>query len=206
MLLAIETAYAACSAALIGPEGVVAARHELIGRGHAERLVPLIGELLAEASALPTAIVVDVGPGSFTGLRVGIATARALALAWDVPVSGYSAMPLVAAAAFAGDAACAEITVAMDAGRGEVFVQRFARDLGSAAPAAVMTPAMAARMAAGTIAGTGAPALHDAGVAARLLSSGPPDAADVRLLDPGFLGLRLTPLYVREPDAKLPVA
>src|SRR5437868_6719428 len=99
-ILVIETATAACSVALLDGKQVAAARHELVGRGHAERLVPMIGEVLAEAGCARAALIqVDCGPGSFTGIRVGLAAARALALAWGVPVAGYSAMALIAATA-----------------------------------------------------------------------------------------------------------
>ena len=76
-VLVIETATAACSVALLDGDRVVAARHELVGRGHAERLVPMIGEVLAEAGQNRADLIqVDCGPGSFTGLRVGISAAR----------------------------------------------------------------------------------------------------------------------------------
>src|SRR3546814_10196014 len=71
---------------------------DLVWRGHAGRLIPMICELLQ--GRRPGRILVDCGPGSFTGVRVGIAAARALALGWQVPVSGYSAMTLIAASGF----------------------------------------------------------------------------------------------------------
>src|SRR6187402_2735190 len=97
--LVIETATAACSVALLAGRTRLAGAHELVGRGHAERLVPMIGEVLA-AAGLERAdlILVDCGPGSFTGIRVGLAAARALGYAWNVPVHGYSALALIAAA------------------------------------------------------------------------------------------------------------
>ena len=92
MLLVIDSATAACSAALIEPEGLlIDERHEIVGRGHAERLVPMIGELLR--GRRPDAILVDCGPGSFTGIRVGLAAAHGLAIGWGVPLSGYSSLP-----------------------------------------------------------------------------------------------------------------
>ena len=98
--LVIETATAACSVALLDGDRILAARHELVGRGHAERLVPMVGEVLAEAGQNRADLIqVDCGPGSFTGIRVGIAAARGLALAWGVPVSGFSALALIAATA-----------------------------------------------------------------------------------------------------------
>ncbi len=203
MLLAIETGTAACSVALIDGTTIVAARHEIIGRGHAERLVPLVEAVLAKAGGRPHAIAVDVGPGSFTGLRVGIAAARGFGLVWNVPVHGYSSTTLVAASVLAAHDA-GPLTVVMDAGRGEVFVQSFDRDLKPAAPAAALSIATAATAYEGALAGTGAPLLRAAGSAAMILSETPPDARDVRLLPAELRSLPPTPLYVRAPDAKLP--
>lgn len=203
MLLAIETGTAACSVAMIDGTTIVAARHEIIGRGHAERLVPLVEAVLAEAGGRPHAIAVDVGPGSFTGLRVGIAAARGFGLVWAVPVFGYSSTVLIAASVLAAHDA-APLTVVMDAGRGEVFVQTFDRELKPAAPAAAMPIAAAARAYEGALAGTGAPLMREAGSGAIILSEIPPDARDVRLLPVGLRSLPPTPLYVRAPDAKLP--
>lgn len=203
MLLAIETGTAACSVALIDGTTIVAARHEIIGRGHAERLVPLVETVLAEAGGRPRAISVDVGPGSFTGLRVGIAAARGFGLVWAAPVHGYSSMTLVAASVFAAHDATS-LTVVLDAGRGEVFAQTFDRDLKPAAPAAALSIAAATRAYQGALAGTGASLLRAAGSAAIILSETPPDARDVRLLQTELRSLPPTPLYVRAPDAKLP--
>ncbi|MET1110776.1 MAG: tRNA (adenosine(37)-N6)-threonylcarbamoyltransferase complex dimerization subunit type 1 TsaB, partial [Allosphingosinicella sp.] len=84
MILVIETATAACSAALVEGDILIDERHELVGRGHAERLVPMIEALLA--GRRPGSILVDCGPGSFTGLRVGLAAARAVAVGAGQPV------------------------------------------------------------------------------------------------------------------------
>jgi tRNA threonylcarbamoyl adenosine modification protein YeaZ len=81
MLLAFDTSSAACTAALFDGDGVcLAQRDELIGRGHSERLVPMIAELMDGRCA--TKILVGVGPGSFTGIRVAIAAAHGLAIGW----------------------------------------------------------------------------------------------------------------------------
>ena len=140
--LVIDTATAACSVALLDGDAILAERHEIVGRGHAERLVPQIAELIAERPGLCQAIRVDCGPGSFTGVRVGLAAARALGLGWKVPVSGYSAMVLIAGAIFAGVDAPDTLCVAITGGHGELFVRRFARtsfaaltDLASLSPA-----------------------------------------------------------------------
>ncbi|WP_016744608.1 tRNA (adenosine(37)-N6)-threonylcarbamoyltransferase complex dimerization subunit type 1 TsaB, partial [Rhizorhabdus wittichii] len=97
--LVIDTATAACSVALIEDGAIVAEAHDVVGRGHAERLMPMIAALPGGGRA--DSILVDCGPGSFTGVRVGLAAARALALGWGVPVHGYSSMAAIAATAAA---------------------------------------------------------------------------------------------------------
>jgi tRNA threonylcarbamoyladenosine biosynthesis protein TsaB len=205
MLLAIETGTAACSVAMIDGGEIVSARHEIIGRGHAERLVPLVEMVLAEAGRRPTKIAVDIGPGSFTGLRVGIAAARGFGLVWGIEVHGFSALALTAATAFAAHDADS-LTAVLEAGRGEVFVQSFERDLSTTAPAAALPVGIAAAACHAAIAGTGAPLLRAAGCTAAVLGEAPPDARALVLLPPSLRALPPTPLYVRAPDAKLPAA
>jgi len=197
MILVIDTATAACSVALVDGDVLVDERHELVGRGHAERLVPMIETLLA--GRRPDSILVDCGPGSFTGVRVGLAAAHGLAIGWGVPLAGYSSMAAVAASAGAGG----EIAVALEGGHGQLFVQTFGEDemrpldtLRSLPPAAA-----AAAISAHRVAGSGAAAL----VAAR----GPgealdalPRAAEARLLPAALRSLPPRPIYGRAPDAK----
>src|ERR1044072_1546924 len=119
MLLVVDSATASCSAALLGPEGeVIEERHELVGRGHAESLLPMAAEL--PGGRLPGGILVDCGPGSFTGVRVGIAAGQGLAIGWQVPLAGYSSLALIAAAS--GER---EVAVALAGGHGELFVQSY---------------------------------------------------------------------------------
>ena len=96
-MLAIETASEACSIALFEGETLIASDHRIIGRGHAEALVPMIGALPDKGRA--ERIVVSLGPGSFTGVRIGLATARALGFAWSAEVLGYPTLALIAAQA-----------------------------------------------------------------------------------------------------------
>ncbi len=201
--LVIETATAACSVALLAGRDVLAARHELVGRGHAERLVPMIGEVLAQADLTRAdLILVDCGPGSFTGIRVGLAAARALGYAWGVPVRGYGALALIAAAEKTGEGS---VAVAIAGGHGELFVQRFA--LGPLAPLddlrSLPPEAAAKAIPDALVLGSGAAAL----VAARGFGCAQeryPDALDARLLPPDLAALPPSPVYGRAPDAKLP--
>src|SRR3954470_19439134 len=120
LTLVIETATPACSVALLRGDEVVGEAHEIVGRGHAERLLPMIEALLA--GRVPEAILVDCGPGSFTGLRVGLAAAHGLAIGWGVPLAGLSSMALLAA----DQAEASELAVALHGGHGQLFVQSFA--------------------------------------------------------------------------------
>ena len=96
MILAIDTSTAACTAALFDADGLcVGARDEVIGRGHSERLVPMLDELLEGRRA--DRILVGVGPGSFTGIRVAIAAGQGLAIAWGCELFGMSSLGLLAA-------------------------------------------------------------------------------------------------------------
>lgn len=165
LLLAISTSSPALSIALVAGLQVLASRHESIGRGHAEALVPGIAALL-EAQPLPQAILVDIGPGSYTGIRIGIAAARALGLAWRVPVHGVSALALVAAQAFAADPGLADVLAIIDAGRGQpvggIVTRDFAMPVAMVqGPAPPGLSAGAAMAGAGTLllAGSG-PVLH----------------------------------------------
>ena len=207
MELAIDTATAACSVALIADGVAVHAAGETVGRGHAERLVPMIDALLAQAGGVrPDAILVDCGPGSFTGVRVGLAAAIGLGIGWGVPVRGFSSLVLIAAQAFAADPALDHIATALSGGHCELFVQRFA-----ARPFAALTELVSQppEIAAGTpdhvVAGSGAAALiaaRGSGTALDLL----PQAAGVALLPAAFRALPARPIYGRAPDAKPAVA
>ena len=197
MQLVIESATAACSAALVGPGGeLVAERHELVRRGHAERLGPMIAELLD--GRRPSSILVDCGPGSFTGVRVGIAAAHGLAIGWGIPLSGYSSMAVVAAAAEDG-----ELAVALEGGHGQLFVQSYGREpLAPLDELRSMTPVdAAAALTTEAVHGSGAETLVKArgfGAARDAL----PRAADARFLPEALRSLPPRPIYGRAPDAR----
>lgn len=138
MRLIIETAGRACSVALFDNDRLVAAIHEEVGRGHAEHLLPMIASLPGGGRA--ASILVDCGPGSFTGVRVGLAAARGLGIGWGVPVCGYSSLALLAALHFAAGNS-ASVTIAIPGGHGEHFVQRFSREPFAATSAVASVPA-----------------------------------------------------------------
>ena len=203
MILALDTSTAACTAALLLPDGtIIASRDEVIGRGHAERLVPMIQEMLD--GHVPTRLLVGVGPGSFTGLRVGIAAAHGLAIGWSIPLSGMNSLALVAASTAPGEG---KIAVAMAGGHGELFVQTFNRKkLTATGPILNLTPvAAAAKVDAPLVVGSGAEALvaaRHSGEAVDLL----PTASRAMQLPELLRMLECKPIYARAPDARAKAA
>lgn len=220
-ILALDTSGAACGVALWHDGRVLARRDAAMTHGHAEALAPLTRDVLAAAATTVAdlgAVAVTVGPGSFTGLRVGLAFARGLGLAASRPVLGVPGPVVLAhmarAAAPAGDSgdATESIVVVLDARRTEVFVQPFAPDLTARGPVLSLRPdAVPERLpATGRVCLTGdGVALLPSGLAdaARLrvdeAAASPPDPAVLAALvaaDPGA-ALPPRPLYGRAPDA-----
>ena len=198
MILAFDTSTPACTAALFAADGsLFVSRDEIIGRGHAERLVPLIAEMLD--GHMPSQLLVGVGPGSFTGLRIAIAAAQGLGIGWDVPVCGMSSLALLAASA-PGDG---PVAAALAGGHGELFVQQFQRMPLKPAGEMFNLPASAAAdiIDAPLVVGTGADALVTArghGEALPVL----PSAANALNLPEKLRTLDPKPLYARAPDAQ----
>ena len=203
LTLAIDSATEACSVALLDGDDLVAGEWRMLGRGHAEQLVPMIAALPGKGRA--DRIAVALGPGSFTGLRVGLAAARALAFAWNAALVGYPTLDLVAAMARAerGDRA---LTVAMTGGHGEWFTQGFAADGTPLRPLASQIPAAAVQASPeALVAGSQAEALIGMRGFGKALSLWP-DARAFHLLPPGALTDEVAPLYGRAPDARLPAS
>jgi tRNA threonylcarbamoyl adenosine modification protein YeaZ len=202
MILAFDTSSAACTAALFDGDGACLGQvDEMIGRGHAERLVPMIGELLNGRA--PTDILVGVGPGSFTGIRVAIAAAHGLAVGWAAELRGMSSLALLAAGA-SGDG---DVAAAVTGGHGELFVQQF--DAASLEPTSSLLnlpPAAAARATySELVVGSGAAQLVAArgwGEARELW----PSAANALRLSTSQRALAPRPVYARAPDARVPEA
>ena len=198
--LAIETATEACSVALFDDGKLVTNEHTVLGRGHAETLIPMIASLPENGKA--ERIIVSLGPGSFTGVRIGIAAARALGVAWGAKVLGYPSLALVAAIGQSKHGN-SPVTVCMNGGHGEWFVQDFGTNGQVDQAVQSLSPDdVQARGTHNLVVGNRAEecaALFDTRLlAANLL----PDASKTDLLDEATLTPDLSPIYGRAPDAK----
>jgi tRNA threonylcarbamoyl adenosine modification protein YeaZ len=198
MLLAFDTSSAACTAALFDGGQCIARKDESIGRGHSERLVPMIAELLDGRCAAQ--ILVGVGPGSFTGIRVAIAAAHGLAIGWNAELRGMSTLALLSA----GAQSEGEVAVAVAGGHGELFIQQF--DAMTAEPTSELrnlVPAEAANFAtAPLVIGSGAKALVEARGTGEAREAWP-SAADALKLPQSQRTLPAKPVYARAPDARV---
>ncbi len=195
--LAIETASEACSVALFDGESEIAHDHRVMGRGHAEQLVPMIAALPDKGRA--DRILVSLGPGSFTGVRIGIATARALGFAWGAQVLGYPTLALVAVRSW--QPTPRPVTVCMNGGHGEWFVQDFINDQPDGEVRSLTPDQALARGAQAVIVGNRAREFADLLGDDRLVLDLLPDARATNLLHESRLTRDLAPVYGRGPDA-----
>jgi tRNA threonylcarbamoyladenosine biosynthesis protein TsaB len=198
IVLALDTCLASCSVAVSDGERVLASAREVMARGHQERLAPMAQQVMAEAGVSFDRlgrIGVTVGPGSFTGLRVGIAFAKGLATALDLPAAGVGSL---------------EALAVVDARRGQVYIQGFEDGRALMAPDALTAETAAARIAELsmgrplTLVGSGAVLLADLTRAAAVIAAEGADARHVARLAATREPRPLKPLYLRAPDAKLP--
>ena len=210
LTLAIDTAANFCSACLFDSEAgrIVAAEERHIGRGHAEQLIDVVSAVRRSSGrdfGDIGRIAVAVGPGSFTGIRVGVAAARGFGLALGVPVSGVTTLEALAADAQA-DFPDLAVTIAIRGGRGQVFLQSF-----DASGAAVSQPVAVDEATAHAVVPQGSALL--AGNAASDVASGLGRPVTTALDRPtGSIGTvaRIgahsetppVPLYLRGADAK----
>ena len=221
-VLALDTALGACSVAIAVDGRLVSSAHEELARGHAERLFDLVAACEKEAGLSAKGmdrLAVTIGPGTFTGLRVGLAAAKGMALATSKPLMGLNTLHLVALGAQGeGLKDQDKLLVTFDARRGEVYHQLFDAGLtpltlpqiGTAEEAAALVEHANAGSAARLfLAGTGAqvvqPLLGHPGLLAQ--ASEQPDAAALALFCGGLEDLSTyvpEPLYLRAPDAKPP--
>lgn len=206
IVLAIDTAGVDCSVAVFDTsrDAMLGRVQETLGKGHAERLSAMIDEVMRQAELTPSAlglIGVTVGPGSFTGIRVGVAAARGLALALGIPAIGVTTLEVLAETARrAGKTG--GIMAAIDAKRGEVYLQPFDR----AGEAAAAPQAMLLDEARAFVASSQASLIGSGGAA---LANGLAEADHFDIETVARIAARRpkgpgkpAPLYLRGPDAK----
>ena len=208
LILAFDTATPAVTVAAHDGSDVVACESAVDARRHGELLAPAIATVLSNAGAQPgdvTAIAFGTGPGPYTGLRVGLVTARVLGNALGVPVDGVCTLDIIAAAARrAADGQ--EFIVATDARRREVYWARYAATGERLSEPQVSLPAL---VPAGLpVAGEG-PLLHTELGAAGVIEPRYQSAAQLAEVAAGYVAAGVAPgppeaLYLRRPDAREP--
>ncbi|MCX6398965.1 MAG: tRNA (adenosine(37)-N6)-threonylcarbamoyltransferase complex dimerization subunit type 1 TsaB [Propionibacteriales bacterium] len=207
MLLAFDTASPTVTVAVHDGTDVVAAATAAIGMRHGEQLAPLIEQVLTEAGITPagvTAIAVGVGPGPFTGLRVGLVTARTLAHVLEVPVHGVCSLDALAVGAVASGVVDGDFLVATDARRKEVYLASYDAQGRRRSEPVVERPAVVASTL--PVIGEGAALYPDSFPDGRA-----PLRPDAAWLARAVIGERVEilapePLYLRRPDAEIPRA
>lgn len=207
IVLGLDTCLNACSVAVLDGERVLAYRSEAMARGHQERLAPMAQAVMAEGGLgfnRLERIGATVGPGSFTGLRVGVAFAKGLASALSIPAVGVGTLEALAAGA---DGLVASV---IDARRDQVYLQVFEDGQALMAPDGLAIGTALARLAELamgreiTLIGSGAQLLEPALPGATILMLEGCDARSVARLGAGRAATPIRPLYLRAPDAKLP--
>lgn len=205
ILLALDTAAGDCTAALYDSEQdrLLSSVVETIGKGHAERLMAVIDQALDQAG-LPLdcvgRVAVTVGPGSFTGIRVGVAAARGFALSLGIEAVGVSTLAVIGLAAREAHPG-KQVLATIDARRDEIYAQLF-----SATGMAQTAPLLLGHTAAATLARESGAVV--VGSARALLEEGAEVQADrfpplyIARLGVGETALAPSPLYLRGPDAK----
>jgi len=214
-LLAVDTALGACSCAIVDDARILAHRFEIMDRGHAERLAPMVDEAMHESGLTFSdleRLAVTTGPGTFTGQRVGLAFARGLRVALKLPLTGITTLEAMATAAIAETGATYAAAL-HDAKRDEVYFELLHEDQ-TLIPAAIAPFEKALAMISNAtqnaelaFAGTAAEAAVMAYKGEALLTQiRQPDAlwvARIALTRPTTMDTP-NPLYLRPPDAKLP--
>lgn len=219
-ILGMDTCFPALSVAVgrdIGtPNARVASFTEAMATGHAERLLPLVAEMLSQSGLTirdVDRIAITIGPGSFTGTRIGIAAARAVKLARGLPIVAFTSLEAIALSPALAPAHGEDLIIAIDAHRGEAYVQEFdATTRNAVGPPRVVAIADLASLsrdrpiyAAGTAAQAVAVAIAQAGGIARARPGMLfPDMAAAVLMAAtrAPAGAAVEPLYLRPPDAK----
>ena len=208
IILALDTAGVDCAAAVYdsGRDAMLGEASDMIGKGHAEHLMGIVDRALAQAAislADIDRLAVTIGPGSFTGIRVGVAAARGFALSLGIPAVGVTTLETMAAAQRAKTPG-RPVLAAMDAKRNEIYLQPFSADGAPLDQPRAVTVEQAQAFAAGfegEITGSATPLLKPGSsgeyanhfpisIVARLGAAASPDSGKPK------------PLYLRGPDAK----
>lgn len=215
LVLALDSACSACSAAVLRDDAVVARRRAMMARGQSEALIPMVQAVMDEAGLAfdqLDLLAVSVGPGAFTGIRIGLAAARALALTTAKPLAGIRTTDAIAAATDPAQRRGGKVMVVVDSRRSELWVQCYDENLTALGPIQALTPEQAAATVTGAVLLVGdgaalvAPLLPQAVLASdcdhvdavgvgRLAAQGWPDA----VLPP-------EPLYLRDADITMACA
>ncbi len=223
-ILGFDTATSACSVALMQDGRILASRFETMPRGQSERLMPMVLDVMKEAGAeFPDLdlLAVTNGPGAFTGLRIGLAAARGMALAGNLACFGVTTLDAVAAGVPAKERENGKLLVVLDSKRTDVYAQAFSPDLEPMGEPQAVLPGDLARFAgegggngkmlvAGDAADEAVRTLKAAGMDVRLSAApGTPNAETVAALaaarwSPETPAAPLRPLYLRPPDAIAP--
>lgn len=203
-LLAVTSSTAVVGVAAAIDGRVVAAEQVVTDRRHAEELTPMVDAVLSAAGwdvGDVDTFAVDVGPGRFTGLRVGLATVRALALAVDAPVVGITSLEILAAE-HEGD-----VTAVIDARRNEVFQQRFVDGQPIGSPMVGLAGELVDRISPGdTVVGDGADRYAEVYQGHRLMAGRDPLATTLARLAadrPSRPGHSVEPMYLRDADVQV---
>lgn len=221
-VFALDTALGACSAALLVDGVPKADQFDLLSRGHAEVLMSMVAQVEREAGlqiADVDRLAVTIGPGTFTGVRVGLSVAKAMALALDKPLVGISTLQAIASVGLAENTNVDAVAVAIDARRSQLYFQLFEQSLTPVFEPQAISPLEAADILRGYLSngrlvqvlGSGASLVGQAlsDPLDRLqIDERPrqPRALEVAKLANGIaeveIGGRVDPLYLRPPDAK----
>ena len=219
-VLALDTATSACSVASWADGEVRARRFAAMERGQSEALMPMVLEVLAEEASRVCdfdLLAVTTGPGAFTGLRIGLAAARGMALASGLPCEGVTTLEAVARGAADMGRIEGTLLVALEAKRADIYAQAFTADLDPLGPPQALLPGRLADLVptgpvvvVGDAAEQAMEALARAGVGAVVsAASGTPDAGRIAAIaaerwTPSAPREPPSPLYLRPPDVTLP--
>ena len=211
--LAFDTCLDACSVALFGGGSgeTLAHRHVPMSRGHAEALPVLIGDVTKEAGLQPHDIgqvAITRGPGTFTGVRIGVSAARGLAISGSIPIIAISSLEALAACAMAKGPPAASVAALIDARRGEVYAAVYSsRCVETLGPCVLPADGLDEALPEGELIVIGTGASLAAAQSRRFHVSAAPALPKARIWGLHAIGqvhqpVRPLPLYLRAPDAK----